>query len=147
MSVKIYRICLLVGCLSGLTQLASAQARGGSYSSSAVGPDLFQQGGHFWQDFPLDPIPLPGHAQITTVSWRWQRENIPTGTQVWLCYQHQSSTCLNISNQPSGLTSHFAGKAANQPLQLRWQVPGKGPLPVPSFGLNDQLAVNWQLPQ
>ena len=110
----------------------------GAWSSSAVGPTMYQRG-WWYTGGVINPI---GGVNSTTsvVYYRWSASYRPAGLLVYLC---NYARCVDVSNFQSAGTMAFAGDDAYSQFAFSFGVVGTGLLSPVVYGASNQVTVNY----
>ena len=116
---------------------------GGSWTASGPFPHQYQK--DFRYAGPeLRPTGVGRGQKITPyVAWSWKLPVVVPGQVVLLCVD-QGRNCQDVSGNPKGTTTAFAGQSANQVFQFFLLVKGSGMLQPPVVGGEGQVIVNYQ---
>ena len=133
----------LMGALCVLLLASQAWAGGGGYSSTAVGPTLYNKS-YSWSTASFPPVgSIPAGSKIGAwINYTWSTSYVPTGLQTYLCYNSSLQQCVPLYSQ-SGSTTAFNGMAAGNTFVLAQRVPGSGALYPVMYGNMDQVIVNF----
>jgi hypothetical protein len=136
------RLLKTIACLY-LSGAACSAFAAGAYVSDRALVSINRANTWFRSDFPVVARNLPASARIRSVSWRYERPNLPAGAtfSAQLCHPSPLS-CQDISSSQAGSSEFFQGRSASAPLFIQYRVERNAGFP-PLAPKPAQLIVNW----
>lgn len=110
----------------------------GSSIRNGVGPNILLKSHLYTLSLPQQG----GAGVINDTRWTWSLSYRPVGLGVTLCRLNTSS-CIDITNQQTGVTTAWAGLTSNVPFLFTFFVNGSGTVSPQAFGKSDQVIINY----
>jgi len=121
------KMAIATTALIGLTAATSALAGTGGWGASTSTPTaLYTKGVYYTSQWMSPVITPPGTAQMTDLSWSYNFNYHPVGTNAWI--ENTSGQSAYLSGASGAFNNIAPGVPAGLSLRFRFQVPGTGDL-------------------